>query len=123
MKYKLLIFSILIFKITNAQTTNNTIFKVQGDLSNDGLFDLVTVKRDLNTAKTPWVLEVKFKQNSGKYLSVLKTETAFMSKNTNQLDACILEEISIKKGILIFRNQLMKGSLVHKFRFKTNVSN
>lgn len=30
----------------------------------------------------------------------------------------ILENLEIKNGILIFRNQMIRGSLVHKFRYQ-----
>lgn len=120
MNYVILIFCLLIFTVANAQNNNYTkmAFNVKGDLNNDGLKDLVTIKEDVSDADKPLLLEIKFKQKDGKYTLVLKSETCLMSKNSNQMDACILEELTIKKGILIFRNQLMKGSLLHKFRYQ-----
>ncbi|RZL51245.1 MAG: hypothetical protein EOP00_00060 [Pedobacter sp.] len=120
MKYVILVFFLLIVVISNAQNNNYTkmVFNINGDLNKDGLEDLVTIKEDASNADKPLLLEIKFKQKDGKYLSVLKSETGLMSKKSNKIDACILEELTIKKGILIFRNQLMKGSLLHKFRYQ-----
>ncbi|RZL32187.1 MAG: hypothetical protein EOO96_14645 [Pedobacter sp.] len=122
MKYAFLAFFLLIFDVSNAQKTDNTkmVFNVKGDLNKDGLADLVTMKEQLHHANKPLILEIKFNQNDGKYTTVLELETALKSKKSNQMDACILEELTIIKGVLIFRNQLMKGSMLHKFRYQNN---
>ncbi|SHE55098.1 hypothetical protein [Pedobacter caeni] len=105
-----------------SQNYNKLVYNVKGDLNNDNLEDLVTVKADTADLHHPFLFEIKFQTKGGKYVTVLKSETAVMDKYPEGTSSslCILESLKVNKGMIIFRNQMDRGSMTHKFRFQHN---
>lgn len=105
-----------------SQNYNKLVYHVKGDLNNDNLEDLVTVKEDTADIHHPFLFEIKFQTKDGKYVTVLKSETAVMDKYPEGTSSslCILESLKVNKGMIIFRNQMDRGSMTHKFRFQHN---
>ncbi|MCG9793259.1 hypothetical protein [Flavobacterium algicola] len=93
-------------------------FEIHGDLNNDNIKDLVMVKEYTNNEFHPCSLEIKFGNEKGEYKSVLITEKAVMEKSHDTRDSAVLENLEIKKGMLIFSNALIRGNLTHKFRYQ-----
>lgn len=99
---------------------DHIVYNIEGDLNNDGLSDLVIVREDTVNKFNPYLLEIKFGTSNGAYKTALTSEQAVMNKypDGNESNSIILEKLEIKKGILIFTNQLIRGNLVHKFRYQ-----
>lgn len=104
----------------NFASYDNIVFKVTGDLNNDGIPDKVLVKVDNNDKHLPYLLQVQFQNNDGIYKTVLSSTKAVLPKFTDDggTSEAILEKLEIKNGILIFTNQLIRGNFTHKFRFQ-----
>lgn len=105
-----------------SQRYNKLVYSIKGDLNKDSLEDLVTVREDTADIHHPFLFEIKFQTNAGKYVTVLKSETAVMDKYPEGTSSslCILESLKVQKGLIIFRNQMDRGSMTHKFRFQHN---
>lgn len=99
---------------------DHVVFKIQGDLNKDGVLDLVIVMEDTVNKNNPYLLEIKFGTPNGGYKTVLSSEEAVTNKypEGNESNIILLENLEIKQGILIFTNQLIRGSYVHKFRYQ-----
>lgn len=99
---------------------DHIVFKVTGDLNNDGLSDKVLVKVDKNDKYLPNLLIVQFQNKEGNYKTVLSSTKAVLPKFTSNggTSEATLEKLEIKNGILTFTNQLIRGSFSHKFRFQ-----
>lgn len=109
-----------VFSQEKTNNYNTIVYKVSGDLNKDNLPDLVVVKEDNADKSNPFLLEIFFQNKNGKYENVLTSTKAVMEKYpyADERTELILEELHINKGILIFRNQIIKGSMIHKFRFQ-----
>ncbi len=128
MSLKLKIYlSILLFISTGVvfgqDSINNyskIIYSIEGDLNRDGIADLVTVKQDSSSKYKPHLLEIKFKKVDGKYETVFKSEKTLweIHPEGNEITVAILEALEIKKGVLIFTNQYIRGNTKHKFRYQ-----
>ncbi|MCZ4244286.1 hypothetical protein [Pedobacter punctiformis] len=101
---------------------NKLVYHVKGDLNRDNIDDVVTVKEDTTDIHHPFLLEIKFRRKDGKDVTVLKSKIAVMENfpNGENTSACVLENLKIVKGILIFQNQMIRGNMTHKFRFQNN---
>lgn len=97
-----------------------SVFEVYGDLNKDQIQDLVTVKENEDDPKHPFLLEIFFKNKSGKYEKVLTSEKAVMELYPygDRRTELILRDLLIENGILIFKNELIRGSFIHRFRFQ-----
>lgn len=97
-----------------------SVFEVYGDLNKDQIPDLVTVKENEDDPKHPFLLEIFFKNKSGKYEKVLTSEKAVMELYPygDRRTELILRDLLIENGILIFKNELIRGSFIHRFRFQ-----
>lgn len=105
----------------NAQNNySTTIFRVIGDLNKDKKEDLVLVKADTLDKHHPYLLEIFFQNKEGEYDKILSSEKAIipMFPYANFRTVSHLEELTIKNGVLIFVNQLIKGNFTHKFRYQ-----
>ena len=125
-KHKLLLTFTLVFTINFAFSQekksdyNTIVYKISGDLNKDNIPDLVVVKEDNTSKHNPYLLEIFFQNKNGKYETVLTSRKAVMEKYPygDQRTELILENLQIKNGILIFRNDMIRGSMIHKFRFQ-----
>lgn len=99
---------------------NSYVFQLEGDLNGDLLKDSVVVKENLQDKFNPYILQIKFQQKDGSFKNALTSTKAVMEKFPygDARTETILEELKIEKGILIFRNQQIRGSMTHKFRFQ-----
>lgn len=111
------------FKLLAQQSKNNydrIVYSIKGDLNNDAVIDWVTVKEDPLSKFHPYLLEIKFGKNDGTFESILTSEKAVMEKypEGDERTVAVLENLQIKKGLLIFTNQLIRSTMVHKFRYQ-----
>lgn len=99
---------------------DSIVFKIYGDLNKDHLPDMVVVRENTKDKRRPNLLEIYFQNKNGTFRNVLTSTKAVMARFPygDARTETILEELKIKNGILIFRNQLIKGSLTHKFRYQ-----
>lgn len=118
------VFTLFIFVNYKAQNSNSifnqTVFEVKGDLNKDNLIDVVTVKENTKSKYNPYQLEIKFKNANGEFTPIFLSDKAVANKFPygDQRTEVTLENLEIKNGILIFSNQLIRGRLIHKFRFQ-----
>lgn len=112
------------FNFSFSQVKNNqyktTVFEVYGDLNKDQIPDLVTVKENEDDPKHPFLLEIFFKNKSGNYEKVFTSEKAVMELYPygDRRTDLILKDLKIENGILIFKNELIRGSFIHRFRYQ-----
>lgn len=120
-------FSIFLLIITgelfSQESKNNyskTIYSIEGDLNRDGIADLVTVKQDSSSKYKPHLLEIKFKKSDGNYETIFTSEKTLweIHPEGDANTVAILEDLQIKKGVLIFTNQYIRGNTKHKFRYQ-----
>jgi hypothetical protein len=120
----LYIISLLIIQNSYCQESkynySKIVYRLEGDLNNDNLKDLVIVKEDSSSKYNPYLLEIKFKSIKNEYETVLTSEKAVMEKHPEGDKRTItsLENLEITKGVLIFTNQFIRGSSKHKFRYQ-----
>ncbi|MBF7091385.1 hypothetical protein IUY40_07525 [Flavobacterium sp. ALJ2] len=108
----------------NSQKDNFVVLikKVKGDLNKDNLNDLVVVTQDTIDEKAPYKLEIFFAQPNGTFKQIISTTKAIdlqypEGKNGNYYGQTF-DDISITKGVLIIRNELIRGNFEHKFRYQ-----
>ncbi|NRS90631.1 hypothetical protein HNQ02_003577 [Flavobacterium sp. 7E] len=128
MKRLILINCILFHFFANAQKTNIKdpfnfkITEVKGDLNNDKLDDKVIVMQDTVSEIAPFRLEIFFVNSKGDYKRMATSTKIIAPQHPNGRDGFLsgnsLENITIKKNILIVNYGLLRGNLVHKFRFQ-----
>ncbi|WP_264530278.1 hypothetical protein [Flavobacterium sp. N502540] len=128
MKRLLLMNFILIQFFANSQTINlkeNFNFKiteVKGDLNNDKLDDKVVVMQDTVNEITPFKLEIFFANSNGDYKTIATSRKIIAPQYPNGRNGFLtgnsLENITIKKNIVIVNYGLLRGHLEHKFRFQ-----
>jgi hypothetical protein len=96
------------------------VYKIYGDLNKDNLDDMVVVKENNTDKHNPYLLEIFFQNKSGSFQNVFSSTKAVMEKFPygDERTEVILEGLQIKNGVLIFRNQLLKGNFTHKFRYQ-----
>jgi hypothetical protein len=96
--------------------------KAKGDLNKDNLADLVVVTQDTMNEKAPYKLEVFFAQPNGDLKLVVSTikaiEPQYPEGKNGYYNGNSFYEVSIKKGILIISNELIRGNFEHKFRYQ-----
>lgn len=124
----LLINFILISFLANSQKKNvkeNFNFKiteVKGDFNNDKVDDKVLVTQDTINEKAPFKLEIFFANSNGDYKTIATSTKIIAPQYPNGrggfLTGNSLENITIKKNILIVNYGLLRGHLAHKFRFQ-----
>lgn len=110
----------IIFSQEKKSNYDLVVYKIYGDLNKDNLPDMVIVKEDTSDKRRPNLLEIFFQTKNGAYQKVLSSTKAVMERFPygDSRTETFLEELKIKNGVLIFRNQLIKGSLTHKFRYQ-----
>jgi len=99
---------------------DSIVYKIYGDLNKDNLPDMVVVRENTKDKRRPNLLEIYFQTKNGIYKNVLTSTKAVMERFPygDARTETVLEELTIKNGVLIFRNQLIRGSLTHKFRYQ-----
>lgn len=126
MKKIIVLFLILTTSSLIAQKENFTvqIKKAKGDLNKDNLDDLVVVTQDTINEKAPYKLEVFFAQPNGIYKLIVSTTKAidpqYPEGKNGYYNGQSFYTVSIEKGILIIRNELIRGNFEHKFRYQNN---
>ncbi len=96
---------------------------VRGDLNNDGIDDLVTVKQDTVNEERPYRLRIYLSQTDQKSKLVLSSDSAIVSmKSRGNIGYAVtlFTGVEIKKGTLIINHELTRGSFAHQFRFQNN---
>ena len=96
---------------------------VRGDLNNDGIDDLVTVKQDTVNEERPYRLRIYLSQTDQKSKLVLSSDSAIVSmksKGNIGYAVTLFTGVEIKKGTLIINHELTRGSFAHQFRFQNN---
>ena len=125
-KIFVLAFSFLVTEESFCQQVKNnytkTIYSIEGDLNRDGIPDLVIVKQDSTSKYKPHLLEIKFKKSDGQYETVFKSEKTLWEiyPDGDNITAAHLEDLQIKKGVIIFTNQYIRGNTKHKFRYQND---
>lgn len=125
-KIFVLAFSLLATEESFCQQVKNnytkTIYSIEGDLNRDGIADLVIVKQDSASKYKPHLLEIKFKKSDGNYETIFKSEKTLweIHPEGDANTVAILEDLQIKKGVIIFTNQYIKGNTKHKFRYQND---
>lgn len=104
-------------KITNY---NSIVYKISGDLNKDNIPDLIVVKEDTIDKHNPYLLEIFFQNKNGNYETIFTSTKAVMERYPygDQRTELTLEDLQIKNGILIFKNGMIRGSMIHKFRYQ-----
>ncbi|MGV8993722.1 MAG: hypothetical protein ACOH1O_06420 [Flavobacterium sp.] len=96
---------------------------VRGDLNNDGIDDLVTVKQDTVNEERPYRLQIYLSQTNQELKLVLSSDSAIVamkSKGNIGFAVTLFTGVEIKKGTLIINHELTRGSFSHQFRFQNN---
>lgn len=97
--------------------------KVRGDLNNDGIDDLVTVKQDTINENRPYRLKIYLSRNDQKSKLVLSSDSAIVaikSKGNIGFAVTLFTGVEIKNGTLIINHEVTRGSFSHQFRFQNN---
>ncbi len=96
--------------------------EVEGDLNKDGLPDKVIVTQDTVHENAPYRLQVFFKEPSGQYKLIVTStkiiEPQYPDGRDGYRTGDEFGEVSINKGILGIRFDLLRGNYEHKFRFQ-----
>jgi hypothetical protein len=92
--------------------------KVEGDLNKDNLTDIAIVTRNTSRDSEKYRLQVFFLKPDGKYQPIITTDKAIAPKSSGFDDGERFTGLTIKKGILIINNDLLRGHFEHKFRFQ-----
>lgn len=96
---------------------------VRGDLNNDGIDDLVTVKQDTVNEERPYRLQIYLSQTDQELKLVLSSDSAIVamkSEGNIGFAVTLFTGVEIKKGTLIINHELTRGSFSHQFRFQNN---
>lgn len=113
-------FSSILFAQKN--NFNKEFAKVKGDLNKDGLIDYVQVFQDTINETAPYRLEIYMAQTNGNYKQIISSAKAiapaFPNGKEGYRTGTAFYEITIIKGILTIRNELLRGNFEHKFRFQ-----
>lgn len=91
--------------------------QVKGDLNKDGLEDIVTVTQDKMAETAPYRLQVSFGQPGGGYKLVVSTDDAIEPQYPDGFGKSFWE-VTIESGVLTIKEQLLRGSYEHKFRYQ-----
>ncbi|NHM02597.1 hypothetical protein [Flavobacterium difficile] len=101
---------------------NVKIKEVKGDLNKDNLTDKVVVTQDTINEKSPYKLEIFFAKPNGDFKSIVAStkiiEAQYPEGRVNYNTGNGFSDITIKKGVLIVRFELVRGYFEHKFRFQ-----
>lgn len=96
--------------------------EVEGDLNKDSLLDKVIVTQDTINENAPYQLQVFFKEPNGNYKLIVTStkiiEPQYPDGREGYRTGNEFGEISIKKGVLSVRFDLLRGNFEHKFRFQ-----
>ncbi|WP_439506198.1 hypothetical protein [Sediminibacterium sp.] len=128
MKHILIIF-LLLTQLTSYSRTvapkynfSYKVMEVEGDLNKDGLPDKVIVTQDTVHENAPYRLQVFFKEPSGQYKLIVTStkiiEPQYPDGRDGYRTGDEFGEVSINKGILGIRFDLLRGNYEHKFRFQ-----
>lgn len=96
---------------------------VRGDLNNDGIDDLVTVKQDSVNEERPYRLQIYLSQTDQELRLVLSSDSAIVamkSEGNIGFAVTLFTGVEIKNGTLIINHELTRGSFSHQFRFQNN---
>lgn len=128
MKHLLLTLFTLIhlYSYTQTVTTNyhftHKVMEVEGDLNKDSLPDKAIVTQDTLNEKAPYRLQVFFKEPNGNYKRIVTStkiiEPQYPDGRGGYSTGNEFGEISINKGVLSIRFDLLRGNFEHKFRFQ-----
>lgn len=119
-------YSLLLEKF-NAQHTggfNKFISNVRGDLNNDGVDDLITVRQDTVNETRPYRLKLYLTQSDKKLKLFISSDSAIVAKFPNGNDGfsstTLFTGIEIRKGTFLINHELTRGNFTHQFRFQNN---
>ena len=92
------------------------------NLNNDKLEDKAIVTQDTINEYSPYKLQIFFAQPDGKYKLIVETtkliEAQFPNGREDYREETGFNEITILKGILTVKIQLLRGNFEHKFKFQ-----
>jgi hypothetical protein len=114
-----LIITIYIFTITKTFSQNDwkVIKNVKGDLNNDNISDIVRVsERKKSINETIYSLQIFFTKKDGSFTKFLTTDKAIEPSNVET--GIEFGDITIRKGIITIRINLLRGNYSSKFRFQ-----
>jgi hypothetical protein len=98
------------------------VMEVEGDLNKDSLPDKAVVTQDTLHEFAPYRLQVFFKQPNGQYKLVVTSTKIIEPQYPDGRDGYNtgneFGEISINKGVLGIRFDLLRGNFEHKFRYQ-----
>ncbi len=101
---------------------NHKVMEVEGDLNKDSLPDKAIVTQDTLNENAPYRLQVFFKEPNGKYKLIVTStkiiEPQYPDGREGYRTGNEFGEISISKGVLSVRFDLLRGNFEHKFRFQ-----
>jgi hypothetical protein len=101
---------------------SHKVMEVEGDLNKDSLTDKAVVTQDTLHEFAPYRLQVFFKQPNGQYKLVVTSNKIIEPQYPDGRDGYStgneFGEISINKGVLGIRFDLLRGSFEHKFRYQ-----
>ena len=122
------ILSIIFSLDTFAQSTNSTnkfsleITEVMGDLNKDSLLDKVVVCQDTVDETFPYRLQIYFAQPNGEFkLAVSSTkllQPQYPGGKNGIGSGNGFASVTIRNGVVIVNNELLRGHYEHKFRFQ-----
>lgn len=128
MKHILLILLLLTQLTSYSQTVapkynfSYKVMEVEGDLNKDSLPDKAIVTQDTVHENAPYRLQVFFKEPSGQYKLIVTStkiiEPQYPDGRDGYRTGDEFGEVSINKGILGIRFDLLRGNYEHKFRFQ-----
>lgn len=108
--------------INSKEFFNFKITEVVGDLNNDKLDDKVVVMQDTVNEIAPFRLEIFFANSNGIFNNIATSTKIIAPQYPNGrrdfLTGNSLENIIIKKNIVIVNYGLLRGHLEHKFRYQ-----
>jgi hypothetical protein len=127
---KPLLLTILILSNLNSYTQtapanynfNHKVMEVVGDLNKDSLPDKAIVTQDTLNENAPYRLQVFFKEPNGNYKLIVTSTKIIEPQYPDGRDGYStgneFGEISINKGVLSVRFDLLRGNFEHKFRYQ-----
>ena len=110
--------------LQNNGNFNKLISNVRGDLNNDGVADLITVRQDTVNKKKPYRLQIYLSQDDKNLKLFLSSDSTIVAKfpngNNGFSSTTLFTGIEIKKGTFFIHHELIRGNFSHQFRFQNN---
>ncbi len=121
-KYFALVLLIQLNTFAQNENFSVVVFDVKGDLNKDKLEDKVVVTQDTLNDNAPYRLQVFFAQPNGVHKLIAETtqliEAQFPNGKKGYQEGNEFYELTIVKGVVTKKMQLLRGSYEHKFRFQ-----